>query len=443
MGSNSLKLTVLGGGSFYTPSFIGTMCRRPELFADAEVRLNDLNAERVALVKAFCEKFTQAKGVPMAFVAEPDLDRALEGADFVIATFRIGGVRSLILDESIPPRFGYVGNETVGPGGLFMAVRTAPVVLDVAERMTRLCPDAWLLNYANPTNFITGALRCAGFTRGVGLCDGFICPPSDVGIMFGLAREQVTTRHAGVNHCSWTYRAESDGRDLLQELREVDPAMIEANLAKLGDGARRPRRWLQIFRTVDLFPAPAGHLEPYYFHDEILEAQKSRRTDYHTHRKDRDEKNWASLQSVLHEWNEDAADQVAKTHLGAHADLAIGVAAALATNSGEVFPVNVPHAGAVPGIDRDAILEVYSVVSRHGFEPIAVPRFPDNLIAQQAQLVAVQEVTVQGILERRKDLLFQALVLHPFTNSIPRARALFDAMWEEERDVLGSYWDGV
>jgi len=443
MASDSLRLTVLGGGSFFTPSFIGTMRRTPEVFADTEVRLNDLNAERVALVQAFCEKYTQAKGVPMTFVPEPDLDRALEGVHFVLATFRIGGVRSLVLDESIPPRFDYVGNETVGPGGLFMAVRTIPAVLDAAERMSRLCPDAWLLNYANPTNFVADALYRAGFTRSVGLCDGFICPPADVGVMFGLTREQVRTRHAGVNHCSWTYRAESDGRDLLQELREADPAAIEANLAKLGDRARRPRRWLEIFRAVDLFPAPAGHLEPYYFHDEILAAQKKGRTDYHTYRQDRDNKNWASLRAVLEDWNEDAANQVAKTHLGAHADLAIGVAVALATDSGAVFPVNVPHGGAVPGISPDTVLEVYSIVSRHGFEPITTPRFPDNLIAQQAHLAAVEKLTVQGIMEKRKGLIFQALVLHPFTNSIPRARALFDAMWEEERDVLGGYWDGV
>ena len=163
MGAGALTLTVLGGGSFFTPSFIGTMCRMPETFGDTEVRLHDPDVERVELVKSFCEVFTRAKNVPMTFVPEPDLDRALDGADFVIATFRIGGAKSLIMDEAIPPRFGYVGNETVGPGGLFMAVRTVPVLLDVAERMRRLCPDAWLLNYANPTNFIGDALCKTGF----------------------------------------------------------------------------------------------------------------------------------------------------------------------------------------------------------------------------------------------------------------------------------------
>ncbi len=443
MTGKPLKLTVLGGGSFFTPSFIGTMCRTPEVFSDAEVRLHDINDERVALVKAFCEKYTEAHGVPMTFRDEPDLDPALDGADFVIATFRIGGMKSLLMDETIPPRFGYVGDETVGPGGLFMAIRTAPVLMDVAERMQRLCPDAWLLNYANPTNFIGDALNRVGFKRSVSLCDGFICPPADVGVMFGLTRDQVTTRHAGVNHCSWTFRAESDGRDLLQELRDADPADIEANLAKLGDRARRPRRWYEIFRVMDLFPAPAGHMEPYFFHDEILERQlSSERRPAHA-RSERDEKNWQSLRDVLDEWDMDAAAQVAKTHLGAHADLAIGVAVAIAQDSGAIYPVNVPHGGAVPGFSPDTVLEVYSVVSAHGFAPITVPRFPDAVLAQQLQLTEVQKLTVKGILEKDKGTLLQALVLHPFTNSIPRARDLFDTMWEEEAEVLGDYWDGV
>jgi alpha-galactosidase/6-phospho-beta-glucosidase family protein len=97
----------------------------------------------------------------------------------------------------------------------------------------------------------------------------------------------------------------------------------------------------------------------------------------------------------------------------------------------------------VPGISPDTILELYCIVTRRGFEPITVPRFPDNLIAQQAHLAAVQKLTVRGILEKDKSLILQALVLHPFTTSIPRAKALFEAMWEEEKDVLGSYWDGV
>jgi 6-phospho-beta-glucosidase len=444
MRTKPLTLTVLGGGSFYTPSFVGTMCRRPEVFANTQVRLNDPDTERVALVKAFCERFTQAKGIPMSFVDAPDLDHALEGADFVITTFRIGGVPSLTLDEAIPPRFGYYGDETAGPGGMFMAIRTAPVVLDVARRMAKLCAQAWLLNYANPTNFVADALRRAGFPRTVGLCDGFICPPNDIGVSLRIDPKRILTRHAGVNHCSWTYRAEYEGRDLLKELREADPKQIEQNLAaELGpERVHGPLRWFEIFQLAGLYPAPAGHMACMFFHDEVVEVQQRTGRRPHLRVEDRTKSNWDSLRAVLKEFDMSAADKVAKTHFGAHADLAIGVAAALDQDSGELFPVNVPQTGAVPGFSPQSVLEVYSVVNRSGFHPQPVPRFPDYVLAQQNNLLAFQQLVVQGILEKDRHLLLQALALHPFTKSISKARELFEAMWEEEKEVLGPYWTG-
>jgi 6-phospho-beta-glucosidase len=437
-----LTLAVLGGGSFYTPSFIGTMCRKPEVFANAEVRLNDPDSERVALVKAFCEVFTRAKNVPMSFASAPELDRALDGADFVITTFRIGGIPSLDLDEAIPPRFGYYGDETAGPGGMFMAIRTAPVVLDVAGRMARLCPDAWLLNYANPTNFVADALRRAGYPRTVGLCDGFICPPNDIGVSLGIEPKQILTRHVGVNHCSWTYRAEFEGRDLLEELRRATPQQIEKNLADaLGaERARGPMRWFEIFRLAGLYPAPAGHMMCHFFHDEMVERQRTGGRRPHSGVGQRTQRNWDSLKAVLDEFNMAEAEKVAKTHFGAHADLAIGVAAALAQDTGELFPANVPNNGAAPGFSDDTVLENYCIVGRGGFQPQPVPRFPDYVLAQQSALVAFQQLTVRGILEKDRHLLLQALALHPFTKSIAKARELFEAMWEEEKAVLGPYW---
>ena len=443
MAGKPLTLTVLGGGSYYTPSFVGTMCKKGELFAGAEVRLHDLDADRVATVKAFCERFVRSRGAAMTFVEAPDLDRSLAGADFVIATFRIGGIKSLTLDEIIPPQFGYFGNETVGPGGLFMAMRTVPVVLDVARRMKRLCPRAWLLNYANPTNFIGDALQRAGHRRWVALCDGYICPPRDIGVTVGLDHERVTTRHAGINHCSWVYQARCDGRDLLEEMRRMDSAAVEANLASLNAlGREHCRRWMDIFRAMGLYPAPAGHVEPYFYYDESVQAQRQHPEEGPARRKEGDARKWDQLKAFLNHWNDEEAGRIARTHFGGHADLAIGVAAALATGSGEVFPVNVPHGGAVPGFSPDTVLEVYSKVTNDGFEPQAVPPFPPAVFVQQSHLAAVQQMVVTGILQKSRQALLEALCVHPFTRSLATARALFDAMWkeEEEQGVLGPYW---
>jgi 6-phospho-beta-glucosidase len=443
MAGKPIVLTVLGGGSFFTPSFVGTMCEKGAVFAGAEVRLHDLDPARVAMVKPFCEKFARSRGADMTFVDAPDLDRALDGADFVLVTFRVGGLKSLMLDETIPPRYGYFGNETVGSGGLFMAMRTVPVVLDVAERMKRLCPKAWLLNYANPTNFIGDALQRSGHRRWVALCDGYICPPRDIGVTVGLDFRQITTRHAGINHCSWAYQASSGKRDLLAEMRTMDLAAVEPNLVPLTPyGAERRRRWLEIFRTMGLYPAPAGHAEPYFYYEETLARQLSQPETTHTWVAEGGEQKWDQLRAVVKNWSDQEAGQIVRTHFGGHADLAIGVAAALASDSGEVFPVNVPHGGAVPGFSPDTVLEVYSTVTAGGFTPEAVPAFPAPVLAQQRHLAAVQQMAVAGILNKSRQMVYQALCCHPFTRSIAAARTLFDAMWKEEMDqgVLGPYW---
>lgn len=444
MATHGKTLTVIGGGSFFTPSFIGTMCRRPDVWDGAEVRLNDPNRERVRRVIDFCGKYTQAKQVRMTFRDEPDLDRSLDGADYVITTFRVGGIPSLTMDETLPPQFGYFGDETAGPGGLFMAIRTVPVVLDVARRMQRVCPDAWLLNYANPTNYIADALHRSGFTRSVGLCDGYTCAPRGFAFTLDIPKYLVHTRHAGLNHCGWVYKAETDGRDLIAELRAFPQEAAEHNLrTKHVNEARELLRFLDLFRVFGLFPALSGHQEPYFFHDECLAEEQC---GHHAHGnvEERSQANWRRIEAVLERFDEAAADDVAHAHQGAHADLAIGVANALATGSGEEFPVNRPHGGAMPGFPPETVLEVYHHVTRQGFTPVeGIPAFPKVIVAQQLHLAMVQQILVQGILEKDRRLLLQAFAIHPFTTSFARARACFEGMWRQERALLGDYWKDV
>jgi 6-phospho-beta-glucosidase len=439
-------LTIIGGGSFFTPSFIGTMCRTPEVWTDTEVRLHDVNRERVRLVIDFCEKFTQTKKINMTFRDEPDMDKALTGADYVITTFRIGGIPSLMMDEKIPPRFGYLGDETSGPGGLFMAIRTVPKVLDVARRMEKVCPDAWFLNYANPTNYNTDALNRSGFKRSVGLCDGFICPPSGFAFTLNVPRDTINTRHAGLNHCGWVYKAESNGRDLLADMQAISDEEAQKNLIpKHQESAEGMMRSLEICRIMGLYPAISGHQTPYFYHEEYLNEERCGISPHRDVAKN-SKANWDRLKAILQNFDETAANDVAKAHKGAHADLAIGVATALATDSGAVFPVNAPHGGAVPGFSPDTVLEVYSKVSANGFTPddsVPIPEFPKPILAQQTHLATVQKLLVQGILEKDKKMLLQAFAIHPFTKSLARAKACFETMWREEHEFLGEYWNGV
>lgn len=450
----SLVIPILGGGSLFVPGLVATMCSRPEVFASAEVRLQDINPERVALIKQFCERYAEAVDVPMSFADQPELERALDGADFVIATFRIGGERSTILDETIPPRFGYYGEETTGPGGMFMAMRTAPVLVEVAKKMERLCPEAWLVNYANPANFLSDAVVRATAIKTVSLCDGYTEGRDHIAASLGIPDDRVFTLHAGLNHFSWIYRAEDTetGGDLLQALREAGAIAIKRNLARTDDFNRyHIMRGYEIFEVYGVYPSISDHMDCYFYLNEAIEGQLENDTTVYESMIDEQQikKNWDDLKAVLAEFSLDGAHRVAFGHetyaadLGAHSDLAVGLIDSIVRNSGDLWAVNVPNRGAIQGIDADTVVELYARVDSNGCTPLLTPPLPDSLLARMNQLAAHQKLVVSGILERNLDAIFEALTIHPWTTSIDRARDCFNAMLEEEAEVMGDYWDGV
>jgi 6-phospho-beta-glucosidase len=411
MPKKKLVLTILGGGSYFTPSFVGTMIQKPEIWADTEMRLQDPDSERVRMVKEFCEKYVARKKIPMTFVPQPDMDKALDGADFVITTFRIGGVRALSLDESIPPRFGYMGDETAGPGGMFMAIRTVPVVVDIAKRMERLCPNAWLLNYANPTHFITYGVTKTTRIKTLGLCDNYIAPMADFSWLLGMDEHlrSIKARHVCYNHCNWTYSATFQGRDLMKELLDGDQELVQRNVRRAPSAQWSFERSLMLFRLTGWMPVGMGHFLPYFYHAEFLERQLASSQRPHSFVEDATQKKWDLLKTQLVDYQDKIADQVARTqHGGAHADLAIGVASAAAADTGEEYSVNMPHQQAVPGFAPDTVIEFFAKIYKDRCVPVEIPAFPPMIHAHQQQMNSTDDVPRTNV--------------PPVTSQLPAAR---------------------
>ena len=442
-GKKPLKLTVVGGGSYFVPSFIGSMVKEPGIWAGAEICLNDPNSERVRLVKAFNEKYVLRQNFPMTFTAQPDPDRALAGADFVITTFRAGGVRALHMDENIPPRFGYLGDETAGPGGMFMAIRTVPVAVALAKRMEKLCPAAWLLNYSNPTHYVTSGVLKATRIKSVGLCDNYIAAKNDFAFLLGLSDvKNIKVRFCGYNHCNWVYSANYRGRDLLKALKQSTLTERKKHLvkAKSERGKWLMERGLELLDLTGRFPVATGHSMPYFFHTEFLKREL-KYGGPHKFIEEVNKKNWDTLKSQLIKYDEETANRVVRAqHGGAHADLAIGVASAIAADTGEEYPVNMRNGNTVPGFSKEEVTEFYAKISKKGCTPVKVPAFPPVLLAHQQLLNTCKNLVVQGILEKNKAKFLEALLLHPFTSSASKAKELFETMWREEETVHGAYW---
>jgi len=337
---------------------------------------------------------------------------------------------------------------------MFMAMRTVPVLVDAAKKMERLCPDAWLVNYANPANFLSDAVVRATAIKTVSLCDGYTEGRDHIAASLGMSGDRVFSLHAGLNHFSWIYRAEDreTGCDLLQALRDADPMTIKSNLAG-GNDFNRHHMWLgyKIFEVYGVYPSITDHMDCYFYLNEAIEGQlKNDKTVYESMIDEEEiRKNWDDLKVVLGDFSLDGAHRVAFGHetyaadLGVHSDLAVGVMDSIVRNSGDLWAVNVPNGGAIQGMEADTIVELYARVDRSGCTPLVTPPLPESLLARMNQLAAHQKLVVSGILDRNLDAIFEALTIHPWTTSISRARDCFEAMLEEEKEVMGEYWDGV
>lgn len=251
--THPLKIAVIGGGSTYTPELVegflgGAVPVR-------ELALLDIDPAKLAVVGGLAQRMAQAAGGEVAVTLTDDRAQALDGADVVITQFRVGGLAARILDERIPLRHGLVGQETTGPGGFAKALRTIPVILDLNYEMAERCPDAWLINFTNPSGLLTEALRLHGRGNFVGLCNYPLTLKMKAADVLGVEEERLELDYFGLNHLSWT-RVRVDGQDRTEELIERMIAMPEfrENSGYAFDPVR--------LRELQLIPS--GYLRYYY-----------------------------------------------------------------------------------------------------------------------------------------------------------------------------------
>ena len=219
-----MKIAILGAGGVRTPLIVGAMTRRAARLGLTELALMDVDAERLDIIGMLAQAQQNAQDVhpgeipaaPFRIVRTTDVRTALAGADFVITTFRVGGIASRVVDERVPLRFGVLGQETTGPGGFAMAMRTIPVLLDYLTTMREVCPDAWLINFANPAGLLAeAAITAGGWTRTVGICDAPEGMRRVAAALFGLTPDELYLDYFGLNHLGWVRGAFQGGRDLL------------------------------------------------------------------------------------------------------------------------------------------------------------------------------------------------------------------------------------
>ncbi|MGW1326776.1 6-phospho-beta-glucosidase [Streptomyces antibioticus] len=419
-----MKLTVVGGGSTYTPELIDGFARLRDTLPVTELVLMDPSAERLGLVGGLARRIFARQGHPGRIVTTSDLDAAVDGADAVLLQLRVGGQAAREQDETWPLECGCVGQETTGAGGLAKALRTVPVVLDIAERVRRANPRAWIIDFTNPVGIVTRALLQEGH-RAVGLCNVAIGFQRKFAALLGVAPSAVHLDHVGLNHLTWETAVRLDG----PEGEDVLPRLLAGHGDAVAADLRLPRAVLDRLGVV-----PSYYLRYFYAHDEVVEelrTKPSRAAEV------------AAMERRLLEMYGDP-DLAEKPELLAqrggafYSEAAVDLAAALLTGAGSPYQVvNTRNAGTLPFLPDDAVIEVQAAVGPKGAAPLPTAAPVDPLYAGLiAQVTAYEDLALEAALRGGRDRVFRALLSHPLVGQYALADQLTDRLIAHNREHL-------
>jgi len=419
-----LKIAIVGGGSTYTPELVEGFAARADILAVDELVLLDVDPERLQVVGGLAARILRRRGWTGHLTLTEDRDRALDGAGFIVVQLRIGGQAARLVDETLPLRFGCVGQETTGAGGFAKALRTVPVVLELAEEVARRsAPGAWLIDFTNPVGIVTQALLDEGH-RAVGLCNVAIGFQRRFARLLGVGPDRVELEHVGLNHLSWELAVRVDGVDRMAELLDRHLGAIAAEIGLPGD------------LILALGAIPSYYLRYYYLADVVVAEERAGPS--------RAEEVIAIERELLDLYRDPALEgtpALLEQRGGAfYSEAAAQLIASLYAGAGDIQVVDVRNAGAIPDLPDDAVVEVPARIDRDGARPIRLaPLAPDMLgLIQQAK--AYERLAARAALSGDRVVALRALLANPLVGRYSVAAPLLDALLEAGRDHLPRFF---
>ncbi|MFI2113186.1 6-phospho-beta-glucosidase [Streptomyces rubiginosohelvolus] len=418
-----MKLAVVGGGSTYTPELIDGFARLRDTLPIEELVLVDPAADRLELVSGLARRIFAKQDHAGKITTTTDIDAGVADADAVLLQLRVGGQAARNQDETWPLECGCVGQETTGAGGLAKALRTVPVVLDIAERVRRTNPDAWIIDFTNPVGIVTRALLQAGH-KAVGLCNVAIGFQRKFARLLEVEPGQVHLDHVGLNHLSWELGVRLGGPDG----ENVLPELLAEHGDAIADDLHMPRKLVDRLGVV-----PSYYLRYFYAHDEVVKelgTKPSRAAEVAAMEKE-----------LLAMYGDPALDEkpelLAKRGGAFYSEAAVDLAASLLGDGGSpVQVVNTYNNGTLPFLPDDAVIETQARVGRDGAAPLAVPALDPLYAGLIANVTAYEDLALEAALRGGRDRVFKALLAHPLIGQFDYAEGLTDRLIAHNREHL-------
>jgi 6-phospho-beta-glucosidase len=417
-----MKLAVVGGGSTYTPELVDGLARLGDVLDVDELVLLDPDADRLAVVGGFAGRILAERGARTRLDLTGDLERAVDGAAAVLLQLRVGGQAARAGDETFPLACGCVGQETTGAGGLAKAMRTVPVVLDIAETVRdRAAPGAWIVDFTNPVGIVTKALLDEGH-RAVGLCNVAIGFQRLFSQWLGVPPDDVALGHVGLNHLTWIRDVTVAGADVL-------PRLLADHGAALAERLELPESLLHLLGVV-----PSYYLRYFYAHDEVVD--ELRRTGTRAHEVQRIE---AELLEMYSDPTLVSKPALLEERGGAYySEAAVALIASLLGGAGSeaVHVANVQNGATLPFLPADAVIEVPCDVDAAGARPRPVSALEPQYAGLIAHVTAYERLALEAARRGGRDRVVEALLAHPLVGQYGTAVDLAEALIAGNRAYL-------
>ena len=415
-----IKLVYIGGGSTRAPGTMASFIHQCDNFQGSEVVLVDLDQERLDLVKQLADKMARRAGMDLTVTATTDRRAALADCTAVLTSFRPGGFEARRVDERIPLKHGVIGQETQGPGGFFMALRSIHVMQHIVREMEQVCPGAILFNYTNPINIVSEAVTHHTDIPTISLCEGPIIFPRGIARAADLDPDRVDAIMIGLNHGSWTIRHLYDGEDMIP--------LLHAAYERKRHNPAANRHQLRMLRLATLMESiPADYFQYYYYKDEVLAELQAKPTT-------RAEDIMAAVPDYWRHYREQAEsdDPVldpGRSRGGIHElELAIDVMDAIFNDRKEVLPVNVPNRGAIASLPDDLVVEIPARVDANGITRLAPAQLPHHVAGLVKMLGEYQALAGEAAWSGTRRDAIRALASNPLCFSLSKAETIYDEM---------------
>ncbi|WP_209124129.1 6-phospho-beta-glucosidase [Alkalihalobacillus sp. BA299] len=441
MSKRGLKIATIGGGSSYTPELVEGFIKRYDELPIRELWLVDIEAgkEKMEIVGNLAKRMIEKAGLPIEVYLTLDRRAALKDADFVTTQFRVGLLDARAKDERIPLKYGVIGQETNGPGGLFKGLRTIPVILDICKDMEELCPDAWLINFTNPAGMVTEAvLRYSNINKIVGLCN------VPIGIEMGIAKlldvdhSRIRIDFAGLNHMVYGLDVYVDGVSVKDEVIEKLTNPENSSFVKNIEGIGWEPEFIQALGVL-LCPYHMYYYKTRQMFEKDLKNAEKEGTRAEVVQK---------LEEELFELYKDPnlnikPPQLEKRGGAYYSDAAVRLISSIYNDKGDIQPVNTINNGAIASIPRDSAVEISCVITKDGPKPIVMGDLPVPVRGLVQQIKSFERVAAEAAITGDYNTAVLALTINPLSPSDTIAKEIVAEMMEAHKEHLPQFYKKV